>query len=227
MATAKGIIDTYRGGGVVLGRWIALAVLALLCLVLFAPVKAEFLWRREELQLTLRLLWFIPIRILPPGEKKPKKPRGKRPKKPKKQKPKPEPSSPPRPKKGPVEEVLDLLRTINDLLPHVGRSGGYILRRITVSRCRIALVVSGEEADEVGIACGRVYAVGYAAASGIRGFVRMKEFILNVLPDFISGQNAADAEVTVEVRPSTLLTGGMILLWNGAKVLLSGKRKGK
>lgn len=204
-----------------------LALLALLCLALFAPVKAELVWRQEELRLTLRLLWLFPLRLLPspPGERKPKRPkRPKRPRKPKKQKPgPPEPPGPPPPKKGPVERALDLLQTINDLLPHVGRGLGHILRRTTVSRCRIALVVSGEDAEEVGVTCGRVYAVGYAAASNLRGFLRMKEFVLNVLPDFISGQSAGDAEVTVEVRPSALLTGGLILLWNGARVLLSGK----
>ena len=77
----------------------------------------------------------------------------------------------------------------------------------------------------MGLAFGRAYALGYSAASGIRGFVRMKEFVLNVLPDFLSGRDAADAEVTVELRPSTLLAGGLILLWNGAKTLLLSRQR--
>lgn len=205
--------------------YIVLALLALLALLLFAPVGAEFVWRQEELRLTLRLLWLFPLRVLPapPREKKPK--RKKRPKKAKKQKQPAGPPAPPPPKKGPAERALELLQLVNDLLPTLSQSCGYILGRATISRCRIALVVSGEEADQVGIACGRAYALGYSAASGIRGFVRMKEFVLNVLPDFLSGRDAADAEVTVELRPSTLLAGGLILLWNGAKTLLLSRQR--
>lgn len=199
--------------------------MALLCLALFAPVKAEFIWRGGELRLCLRLLWLFPLELLPapPGEKKAKKP--KKAKRRRKQAPPPEPAPPPPPPRGPVEQALELLQTLNDLLPSLGRGLGHILRRVTVSRCRIALVVSGEEADEVGIACGRVYAAAYAAVSGIRGYLRMKEFVLNVLPDFVSGQSAGDAEVTVEVSPAALLAGGLIFLWNGAKTLLFGKGK--
>ena len=40
--------------------YIVLALLALLALLLFAPVGAEFVWR-----LTLRLLWLFPLRVLP------------------------------------------------------------------------------------------------------------------------------------------------------------------
>lgn len=123
--------------------YIVLALLALLALLLFAPVGAEFVWRQEELRLTLRLLWLFPLRVLPapPREKKPK--RKKRPKKAKKQKQPSGPPAPPPPKKGPAEQALELLQLVNDLLPTLSQSCGYILGRATISRCRIALVVSG------------------------------------------------------------------------------------
>lgn len=209
-----------------MAKYLLPALLGLLLLLLFAPVRAEFLWRREVLSLRLRLLWLFPVTILPAAEKKPAKDRrtaAKQAKKKRSQKDKPrrEPS----PQKGPVQRALDTLQLVNDLLPHLAAGAGYILGRVTLSRCRIALVVGGEEADQVGIACGRAYAIGYAAQSGLRGVLRVKEFIFNVLPDFVNGREAADAEVTLEVRPSTLLAGGALLLWRCAGTLLAPKKK--
>ncbi len=207
-----------------MGRYIALALPAFLALLLFAPVKAEFTWRKESLSLRLRLLWLFPLTILPakPGgkEKKPKKP-----KKPKKEAPGEGAEAPPPPKKrDPAERALELLRTVNDLLPHLASFIGYILKRLTLSRCRIALVIAGEEADQVGIGVGRAYAVGYGVYSGLCGVIRVREFRYNVLPDYISGEGAADAEFTLELRPSTLLAGALILLVRGAATLLRGQR---
>jgi len=204
-------------------KYILLGLLALLLLLLFAPVKAEAVWRQEVLSLKLRLLWLFPVSILPAKEKekKPKKPKKQKKKKPEK---KPAPQGPPPPKKSPVEKALDILQLVNDLLPHLAESMGYILRRLTLSRCRIGLIVSGEEADEIGISCGRAYAVGYAAQSALRGVIRVKEFVFNVQPDFISGNNAADAEVTLEIRPSTLLAGGILLLFRAARTLLARRK---
>lgn len=211
-------------------RYILLAILALLLLLLFAPVKVEAVFRGNVLSLRLRLLWVLPIRILParekpPGKEKPPK-KKKKPKKPKEKKPEKERApSEKAPQKGPVEKVLDLLELVNDLLPHLVGSAGYILRRLTLSRCRVGLIVGGGEADEVGISCGKAYAVGYAAQSGLRGAgVRIKEFYFNVLPDFISEQSAADVEVTLALRPSTLLAGGLLLLLRLGKTLLKRRK---
>lgn len=209
-------------------RYILLGILAFFLLLLFAPVKVEAVYRAEVLSLRLRLLWLFSIPILPAKEKK-KKPRKKKaPKKPKKAKEKkPEEKhiqSGKAPPKNPVEQVLDILALVNDLLPHLTGSMGYILKRLTLSRCRVALIISGEEADEVGIACGRAYAAAYAAQSVLRGAVRVKEFVFNVLPDFISGKNVADAEVTLALRPSTLLAGGVLLLWRTVKTLLARRK---
>ena len=124
-----------------MGGYIALALLALLALALFAPVKAEFIWRREVLSLRLRLLWLFPLSILPakPGREEGKP---KRPKRPRKERAKKAPK-----KQDPAERALEFIQTVNDLLPHLASFAGYILRRLTLSRCRIALVIAGEEAE--------------------------------------------------------------------------------
>ena len=201
-----------------MGGYIALALLALLALALFAPVKAEFIWRREVLSLRLRLLWLFPLSILPakPGREEGKP---KRPKRPRKERAKKAPK-----KQDPAERALELIQTVNDVLPHLASFAGYILRRLTLSRCRIALVIAGEEADQVGMGVGRAYAAGYGAYSALCGVIQVKEFIDNVLPDYISGEGAADAEITLELRPSTLLAGGLLLLVRVAALLLRGQR---
>ncbi len=92
-------------------RYILLGLLGLLLLLLFAPVKAEFLWRREVLSLRLRLLWLIPVAILPAKEKEPeqdKPPKAKKAKKKKPPKPQP-PKAPPPPKKGPVQKAVEVM----------------------------------------------------------------------------------------------------------------------
>lgn len=206
-------------------RYILLGILALLLLLLFAPVKVEAVFRKEVLSLRLRLLWLLPIRILPAKEKPPdkkKKPREKKPRGKKAEKKHIRAGK--APPKNPAEKVLDVLGLVNDLLPHLAHATGYILRRLTLSRCRIALIISGEEADEVGISCGRAYAAAYAAQSALRGTVRVKEFIFNVLPDFISGNNVADVEVTLGLRPSALLAGGFVFLWQTVRTLLARRK---
>ena len=200
--------------------YILLALLGLLALLLFLPVKAEAVWRNETLSLRLRLLYLLPITLLPQKEKPEKPPAKKKPKPPK------PPKEPSRQKRDPVETALEVLRLVNDLLPRVGQFFGRLTRGVTLSRCRIALVVSGEEADAAGIACGRAYALGYGAYSVLAGVIRMKEFVYNVMPDFLSGEGAADAEVTVEVRPWTLLAAGVVLLFHLAKTFLGREKPG-
>jgi len=176
-----------------LGKYLLFGLLGLLVLLLFAPVKTEIVWRRAVFHLRLRFLWLFPVTVLPQKERTEKAAKPKREKKaraPKAQKEKPQA------KRDPGEILLEVFQLVNDLLPRVGEFFGRLARGITVSRCRIALVVSGEEADAAGIACGRAYALGYGAYSVLSGVVRVEEFVYHVMPDFLSGEGAADAEVT-------------------------------
>ena len=196
-----------------------LGLLGLVLLLLFAPAELEAVWRREALSLRLRLLGFLPIPLLPRKEKPGKgAKKGKAPR---------EESPPPgAEKKGRPGSFLELLQLILDLLPSLAESAGYILRRLTLSRCRIALVISGEDPAETGLRCGRAYALGYSLQAGLRGLMGVREFHLNVLPDYFSGREAADAEVSLRFRPSTLLFGGILLLFRSAGTLLALGRRG-
>lgn len=204
------------------GKYIILGILGLLVLLFLAPAGVEVLFRREVLTLRLRVLWVFSIPILPRKEESLEKTRRakkkKAPEQAKKQK-KPAPS------KDPLERVMEVLCLINDLLPHAGRFLGRVLRGITLSRCRVALIVSGEEAADAGIATGRAYALAYGAYSILQRYIRVREFTFNVLPDFLSGKGAADAEVTLRTRPITLLAAGAALLFQVMKTLLAGRGK--
>lgn len=206
-----------KGRGRLLGKYLLFGLLGLLVLLLFAPVKAEMVWRRSVFHLRLRFLWLFPVTVLPKKERPEKAARPKRKKKakaPKAQKEKPQA------KRDPSEALLEVFQLVNDLLPRVGEFFGRLARGITVSRCRIALVVSGEEADAAGIACGRAYALGYGAYSVLSGVVRVEEFVYHVMPDFLSGEGAADVEATVEIRPVTLLAAGCLFLFHFVKAFL-------
>ena len=206
-----------KGRGRLLGKYLLFGLLGLLVLLLFAPVKTEMVWRRAVFHLRLRFLWLFPVTVLPKKERTEKAARPKRKKKakaPKAQKEKPQA------KRDPGEILLEVFQLVNDLLPRVGEFFGRLARGITVSRCRIALVVSGEEADAAGIACGRAYALGYGAYSVLSGVVRVEEFVYHVMPDFLSGEGAADVEATVEIRPVTLLAAGCLFLFHFVKAFL-------
>ena len=110
------------------------------------------------------------------------------------------------------------------IIDHTGGRPHWELLSRAVGKAATRLVIAGEEADQVGIGVGRAYAVGYGVYSGLCGVIRVREFRYNVLPDYISGEGAADAEFTLELRPSTLLAGALILLVRGAATLLRGQR---
>jgi len=210
-----------------MGWWILAGLAALVCLVLFAPVRLAVSCHQEELKVWVRVLWVFSIPLLPAPEKdrKEKKPKAKKEKSPKADK-----EPPPGRKKGPVGTLLEVMGLVLDLLPHLGAAGGYILRRLTLRRCQVALVIGQGDAGDTAIAVGRAYAAAHNCYAPLASLIRVREFRFRAWPDY-SGEKvqrlAADAEVSL--RPSTLLAGGMLFLIRGAKVLpgLVRRPKGK
>lgn len=197
-----------------MGWWIVLAIVAVVCLLIFAPVSLFLSYREEGSAAWLKVLWFlkIPLSPLPEREKKPKKA--------KKKKAAPPPEEEPKSKKGPVQVFLDQLQLVNDLLPHVGAAGGYILRRLTLKRCAVSLVIGEEEAADTAIAVGRAYAVAYNLYAPLCSFIRVKEFKFHVTPQYWEPTQQVAADLQLCIRPSALLAGGMLFLVRAADRLL-------
>ena len=189
---------------------VLLGLAAVLALLLLCPLRLELLWREGDVRVTLRYL-FLSLRLFPRPPRKAPAP------------PAPEKSSAgekksTRPRKGRVEAVLDGVGLVNDLLPQAGRGLGYILRRTTLSRCRIFLTVAREDAADTALRYGQVNAALYSAYALIASLLRVREFRLTVIPDYLHGPQAEDAgaEVTLRVRPSTLIAGALIFLFRAA-----------
>ncbi|WP_274953620.1 hypothetical protein [Angelakisella massiliensis] len=190
--------------------WLPAAVLALLLLI---PLRFQGSWLDGEYKLTLRLLGVIPIPLLPRKEKKKAATASaKKQKKAKSQKKQLSPKDPAFP--------LDLLQTINDVLPEVLESMGFLLRHLKISRCRITLSVVGEDAAEVGMNLGKAYRLGYAAYGCLSPVVRLKEFRFQVLPDFMGDRGKLAVEGEGRIIPAMLLAAGVVLAAKGLPPLM-------
>ena len=189
---------------------LALVVLAV-CVLLFTPVRVFLRYRHEELTVWAKVLWIKRVDLYPP-------------KKAKKQKPEEKPEAPPSPKAGAkgggAQRVMDMLTMVSDLLPVLGESLGYMLRRITLRQCDIAMVVGKEEAADTAIQVGRIYALGYNAYGVLCSFIRVRAFHLHVTPDYIHETQQAAADLCLSARPSSLLMGGLLFLAKGGTKVL-------
>ena len=185
-------------------------VLGALAVLLFFPLQLRWIWLDGENSLRVKVLGLIPITLLP-RKKKPVPASGKRTGLGEKKTPRRDPNFP-----------MDLLQTINDLLPQALYAAGFLLRRLTVTRCWITLSVVGEDAAEVGVAWGRAYALGYSAYGCLSPVVRFREFHFQVLPDFAAERGKGAVELHGAITPAALLAGGAMLALRSLPLLLQG-----
>ncbi len=127
---------------------VLLGLALLLAFLLFVPLRVQVLFRQGEVTARLRVLFLnVPLFPTPSGKEKagrPKPAQGR-----------PETEKKEKPKRNTLEFILDILRLINDLLPHAGRGLGHILRRVTLSRCRVSVTVAQEDAADTALRYGQ------------------------------------------------------------------------
>lgn len=121
---------------------------------------------------------------------------------------------------GRVERLLTIIQLISDLLPQVGRGVGYILRRLTLARCRTVLIVGGEDAAKSALRCAQIYAVFYSGYALLANLMRVQEFHLSVIPEFLGAEENADVELLMRLRLSSILWGGVLFIGGTLRVLL-------
>lgn len=199
-------------GKILLGL-LALVGLALV-LVLVIPVGVELRYRQGELTAWLTLLGCKRIDLYPaPPPKEKKKQEEPPPKEPAAEKKPPPPGAA-------AQRLMDMLTMVSDLLPTLGETMGYILRRLTLKRCRITMVVGKEDAADTALFVGQIHAIGYNLYAILLSWIRVKEFYLWVTPDFTGPTQQADAQVSLRLRPSSAVMGGLIFLWKGGPQVL-------
>lgn len=209
-------------------KWILLGLGLLLLLLLVAPIGVEVVYREGKLNGKVWILG-IPIR-LKAGQSAKKAKKGKKAKaeKPAKQK---EPA--------PAKEkrkllIGDLLQTLNDILPEVGRLLGHTTRHITIRRIAAVIPVSGEDAAQVGIRYGQYNALLYTIYTWFCSHMRLRRWLVSLNPDF-TGEFPADfwLELCISASPAVLLWGVLRFTLRGGLILYrdllrdNGSKRGK
>lgn len=187
-------------------------LLALLLTLLLIPLRLECICRAGSWRVRLVVLGFGTV-LYPEQPKKKKKQQ-------KTDKPEPEQAEPQKKKKTGEQLAMDGLQLINDLLPHLGRLLGRILRGITVRRLRLRFAVTGEDAAQVGIRYGQAQALCYTIYSELASMVRLREAKIAPIPDF-TGANPVplEADLRLSVSPMVILCAALCFVARGGVIL--------
>ncbi|MBP0980588.1 MAG: DUF2953 domain-containing protein [Oscillospiraceae bacterium] len=197
---------------------IFLAVLAVLILILLIPVRVVAS-TTPEMTAELKYLFFK--KRLYPLEKKEKKA-----KKPKKEKPPKEPKK----KKGfplTVKEIIALLpKAFSKLMPPVKK----LLRRTTIAKFRLKMVVVGGDAAETAIKFGKTNAAVVNAVALIDRIFTLRAKQIDIIPGFESLESEFEGSGEVRAIPLAALIAAVSLGINLLILLLPplmAKKKNK
>lgn len=210
-----------------MGIYIWLGVLVLLVLLLFVPVIIELEYADAIQLFRIKILGFIRFTFLPVNPKREERKKKKEEKAKTKSKAKPSQNKPKKvkhKKKPPATKMLlmDIVQTINDLLPIAGKMFGGWLRGITVKKCLVSLVVYNEDFYECATTCGKIYAILYGAYTYLSSIAKVKHFKLLVTPNFVNEKNSTVVELEIRMSVATLLGGLLCFLFHGGLSLYQG-----
>ena len=187
-------------------------VLAVLAVLLLAPVSVWLSWQ-EEPSVSLRYLFFR-FSLYPP-----KKREDKPPKEPPKEAP-PKPASTNRQK---MAELRQKLLLGLDVLHSLGKPLKKLLQGITLYDIELKMTVWREEPSETAIAYGQYNAWLYGATAALKNFFRIKNTSYQLIPLYTQGEEVFSLKAKAKVRPITLLAVGILFGWELAKSQLARK----
>lgn len=190
--------------------WIFLGLLAAILVLLLLPCRITLTCRENKFTATLRYLW-LRFPLLPAPEKK----KADAPPKAEEKK-----SSS---KSGTKRSLWDILGLINDFLPVLHKVLPRAIGRITLARCRVTLTVATEDAGDTAIRYGYVQALVHNLYGFLANRIRVREYRVQVLQDYIHGPEAErleEADLLLRIAPLTLLTAGGHLLLRGGTLYL-------
>ena len=186
------------------------AILLLLALLLTVPVRL-YVNSAPELTITVKYFWFKKG-ILPKGEKRAKKkaPDGNKPQKKKKEREQ-------RKLSYTLQEVLDLLQTLHRRTsPAVRR----LLRRTSLAKFRLRMIVAGQDAADTAIRFGKLNAQVFTAVALVKGIIRLKADQIEILPGFGVSQSETSYSGEMRLAPLALLIAGIqVAFWGLASAL--------
>ena len=221
--------------------YIILAVIALIVILFSIKVSVTAVYDET---FTLDIKWlFIKLRIYPEDEeKKAKKEAKKAEKEQKKKNPKKE-----KPKKEKTEESASpksnifkdfynnqgFAATVNLIRTAAAQLGGFlkgVYRAFVIENLTVLLKVSaGDDAAQTAVKYGKVCSAVYPAMGFICSNMKVKQYDVNVVPDFISAENTATFKLSLSVRPIKLTNAVIVLafrlIFKVLLKLLKGSKK--
>ena len=221
--------------------YIILAVIALIVILFSIKVSVTAVYDET---FTLDIKWFfIKLRIYPEDEEKKAKKEAKKAEKEQKKKN----SKKEKPKKEKTEESASpksnifrdfynnqgFAATVNLIRTAAAQLGGFlkgVYRAFVIENLTVLLRVSaGDDAAQTAIKYGKVCSAVYPAMGFICSNMKVKQYDVNVVPDFISAENTATFKLSLSVRPIKLTNAVIVLafrlIFKVLLKLLKGSKK--
>lgn len=88
------------------------------------------------------------------------------------------------------------------------------LHAVTVKNLSINLQVAGEDSAQTAIRYGTICSLVFPAVGAIRAAIRVKEYHLNINPDFLGNENKASFHTVILVSPIKLIIAAIIFLFD-------------
>ena len=221
--------------------YIILAVIALIVILFSIKVSVTAVYDET---FTLDIKWFfIKLRIYPEDEEKKAKKEAKKAEKEQKKKN----SKKEKPKKEKTEESASpkgnifkdfynnqgFAATVNLIRTAAAQLGGFlkgVYRAFVIENLTVLLKVSaGDDAAQTAVKYGKVCSAVYPAMGFICSNMKVKQYDVNVVPDFISAENMATFKLSLSVRPIKLTNAVIVLafrlIFKVLLKLLKGSKK--
>ncbi|MGN1480176.1 MAG: DUF2953 domain-containing protein [Acutalibacteraceae bacterium] len=217
--------------------YIILAVTALIVILFSIKVSVTAVYDET---FTLDIKWlFIKLRIYPEDEEKEAKKAEKEQKKKnsKKEKPKKEKTEESTsPKSNIFKDFYNnqgFAATVNLIRTAAAQLGGFlkgVYRAFVIENLTVLLRVSeGDDAAQTAVKYGKVCSAVYPAMGFICSNMKVKQYDVNVVPDFISAENTATFKLSLSVRPIKLTNAVIVLafrlIFKVLLKLLKGSKK--
>lgn len=205
--------------------YIILGIIALI--VLLFCIKFSVTASYDE-SFTLDIRWlFLKFRIYPQSEEKKAKREAKKAKKKAKKKPEKEKTKEKK-KEETTEPKTNIFKqfyenqgfdaTVELIRTAAARLGGFMKRlykAFTIENLVLLLKVSsGDDAAQSAIKYGKVCSAVYPSLGFICSNMKVKKYDVNVVPDFISGENSACFKLSLSVRPIKLTNAAIALAFS-------------
>ena len=222
--------------------YIILAVIALIVILFSIKVSVTAVYDET---FTLDVKWLsIKFRIYPEDEEKKAKKEAKKAEKEQKKKKKPKKEKtekekteePSQPKSNIFKDFYNnqgFAATVNLIRTAAAQLGGFlkgVYRAFVIENLTVLLKVSaGDDAAQTAVKYGKVCSAVYPAMGFICSNMKVKQYDVNVVPDFISAENTATFKLSLSVRPIKLTNAVIVLafrlIFKVLLKLLKGSKK--